>query len=220
VATYFQLDSAVFEAWLTSLGFTKTTFHNEVVFERQSKASPDIVIKVYSSSSIGDDSARDVGKDAIRSVAILYGKDGKTYPICKTSRVYRTTSQESIHQRTLQRIEEAEARCAEWKQNQDAKHTAPERSTPVEYMGAYVGSMGEELRRTVKVVARMPWNDKFMFTLRDKEGQGDTFCYWTEKDLLQVNETYDLRFKIVGHRVFKGVHQNTVKDVFGKRVVV
>lgn len=247
MATYFPLDSAAFESYLVSLGFTRGVFHNEVIFERPSVV-PNIVVKVYSSSAIGEGSARDVGRDAIRITAILNGKEGKTYPIYKGARVYRTTSQSSIHERTLARIVEAEERCVAWKAEQDAKRPYSPfdrtkwdkiseedekylRGTPVpivpkssvkieEYKGSYVGNIGEELRRTVKVVERKEWENKFLFTMRSYDAVADTFVYWAQEDKLQVGEVYDLRFTIVSHKTFNNLRQNTIASVFGKRVVV
>lgn len=209
MAHYVEVDSADFEAWLQSKGFARSVFHNEVVYSKPSQDVPGATVKVYTSSSTDASVARDVGKDAIRIVAI-FEKDGKVYPIYKGARVYRTTSQDSVKERTLIRITEAITRITEWKKEQEQKKP---------YAPQYVGELGQSLRGTLKVVERKPWQDKFLFTLRDKEGRGDVYCFWSERDLLKVGETYILRFKIIRHSIFNGVNQNTIADVFGKRVV-
>lgn len=114
MSTYIELDSNVFFAFLESKGFVKHITHgNEVVYERRHDRKLELIIRCYTGIRMSDGVSRGCGEDAIRVVAIL-DTGAKIYPIYKGSRVYRTTSQESVQERTLERLRDAYKRCNEW----------------------------------------------------------------------------------------------------------
>jgi len=222
MANYFPIDSAKFESFLQGLGFTRTVSHNEVVYERAHKSEPALKTKVYTSSRTGAESARDVGKDAIRIISILQ-KEGsdKSYPIFRGARVYRTTSQKSVEDRTAERIEEAETRCDQWLAERASKRFVPqhteENCQPCADAGEYFGKLGETVRLTLTVKDKTPWRDKFVFVMHDDVGH--VFTFWSEKQVLIVGETYDMSARIRGFRTWDGVRQTNLVDCKGKRVV-
>jgi hypothetical protein len=117
MGTYCQLNAEVFETFLQGMGFTRTVFCNEVVYVRNHDREPKIEIKCYTSISSNATVARGGGADAIRVVAVLNGKvagQDRSYPLYKGARVFRTTSQESVQQRTLERCREAYGRANQW----------------------------------------------------------------------------------------------------------
>jgi hypothetical protein len=234
-AHYIQLDSAVFEAFLVSHGFSRTISRDEVVFEKSHSKEPNLKVKVYTSSRVGSDVARDVGKDAIRCIA-LFERGEKTYPIFKGKRIHRTTSQSSVQERTLDRINAAFVRCDEWLAEQNVKSAqrraeieaerareqqtcsrSPAHKSNPELNGEAFGALREPARLTVKVVSRKPIGDKFLFTFQDDANH--TFVYWSKLDRLQVDETYDIGFVVVGWNTFQGRRQTIIDNVNGKRVV-
>lgn len=86
----------------------------EEVYERAHDKEPIYTVKVYSSIQRGADNAKKCGADAIRVVAILTAPgSGKTYPIFKSARVYRTGSVEAVLDRMMERARAAYARCNE-----------------------------------------------------------------------------------------------------------
>lgn len=118
---YVEVDSARLELFLQGLGFTREVHCNEVVYTRRHNLEPRLQIKVYTSIATGESVARKCGADAIRVVAVLNGKD-KVYPIFRGQRVFRTTSQESVQERVLERCRAAYARMNEWRKEQHAKN--------------------------------------------------------------------------------------------------
>jgi hypothetical protein len=257
MAHYVEIDSNKFEEFLSSQGFSRGIQGVEVVYFKPCKEDPRMVVKCYTSIKEGNDVARDCGKDAVRIVAVFVPVNGdKSYPLYKGSRVYRTTSQASVHQRTLFRIEEAFARCQEWREERLAKvrgvdpkliaacevaergyggrfvggiiagetghaETTPAPATRPVASGAssrHVGSLGCQMRMTVRVVSRLHMPDHVLFTMSDKEG--NILAYWSKKDLLQVNETYDIGFRVCGYNTFRDVKQTLVSDVVGKHVIL
>lgn len=215
-AHYIEIDSGKFAAFLESKGFSRSIVRDEVVYVRPHSKEQDLKTYVYTSSRVGDAAARNVGKDAIR-VIVLFEKNGKTYPIFKGTRIHRTTSFESVCERVMDRLDAAEARCFQWLEEQDRKRHAPLAKVNPELRSAYVGQLREQVRITVEVTARKPWSDKFLFTMKDADG--NTFIYWTEKDLLQVGRSYDLSATIKGYGTFAGVRQTEITDVRGKAVM-
>lgn len=212
-AHYVEIDTASFEEFLMKHGFSRSRFNNEVVYEKAFDAkNPNLKIKVFTSGSVGEQTAREVGQDAIRVVAI-FEKGERFYPIFKGKRVHRTTSLESVCERTLERIAAANARCEEWLVDQAARFPPP-----VQIRSQHIGTVGEELRLDVVVVERRPWQDKFLFTMKDDKG--NIYTYWTFRDSFQHNEKYSLRATVRAHTIFRGVHQTEVTKVFGKRVIV
>lgn len=83
----------------------------EEVYSRKHDLDPKYEIKVYSSIQRGAEEVRECGADAIRVVAILTGTNGKTYPIFKSARVFRTGSVEKVLDRMIERAREAYAAC-------------------------------------------------------------------------------------------------------------
>lgn len=229
MAQFVSLDANSFEAFFQHLGFTRSLSNYEVVYSKPYPSFPQISYKVYTSIREGDPVARDVGKDAIRTVAILTSGD-KTYPIFRGKRIHRTTSQASVESRIVDRISEATTRCEQWCAEQAAKRApkilSASSSTPNETgghpssantSGEHVGRLGDILRLTLVVSNRKEWNGKFLFTMKDKEG--NQFIYWTKKDVLQKDEMYDMRAKITGYNTFAGIKQTILSECAGKRVI-
>jgi hypothetical protein len=129
--------------------------------------------------------------------------------------VYRTGSQEGVFERVKDRIAQANERCDQWIAEQVARNTTLAPSP--EPKGDHVGAIGDKVRLTLTVVARKAWKDRFLFTMKDEAGH--TFTYWTNKDVLQPNETYDIGAEIRAHNVFAGVKQTELTACAGKRVV-
>lgn len=216
-AHYVEIDSNAFEVFLREQGFSRTVQCDEIVYIKPYSGKDHVVVKCYTSIKDGSANARDVGRDAIRIVAIF--DDGeKSFGLYKGARVHRTTSQESVHARTMSRIGEAFTRCKEWTQDQAAART-PKPTTQAQLPnGQHVGNVGDTLRLHVKVVKRKPWMQKFLFTMKTKDD--NTFIYWSDKDLLQEQEYYNLRCVVKGHNTFCGVRQTEIKDCVGKRVMM
>lgn len=208
------IDSEEFRKFLTAQGFSDGLSNNEVVFSKEHPNKIGLLVKIYSSIRVDSDTARGVGEDAIRTVALFTSAE-KTYPIFKGARVYRTTSQESVHSRVQDRIEKAFVRCNEW--IEQSKLTTQPKIQPT-ITGQHVGSIGDNIRLTVKVIRRKEYNNKFLFTMRDPKD--DCFIYWSEKDLLQPNEMYSIRATIKNHNSFCGQLQTELHNVFGKRVIM
>jgi len=123
---YIEIDSSQFETFLSDKGFVKSVQHHEVVFTRQHKNNPNIHIRVFTSIRAGQDqksqdTARARGTDAIR-IAAFFDNGERSFGVYKGPRVYRTGSQEKVHERTLERMREAYQRCTDWiKNNQNGK---------------------------------------------------------------------------------------------------
>jgi hypothetical protein len=118
MAHYFELDTERFTRFFLDKGFYATTPYSEIVFVRKHDHNPHLLIKVF--SSIAKSGVRECGGDAIRIVGIF--DDGKkNFPLFKGVRVYRTTSQESIEERTLIQMRLCYRRLNEF----NAKRVAP-----------------------------------------------------------------------------------------------
>lgn len=209
-----KIDSTLFETFLQSHGFTRTPDNNEIVYERPHKEEHKLFIKVYTSSGIDATSARDVGKDAIRVVAVLK-TDSQTYGIFKGTRVHRVTSQESVHHRTLERIELAMDHCSRWlaKRKADA---AQKQLTMQTSTGKHYGEIGDNVCLPLMVSDRKPWGDRFLFTFKHDEGY--TFTYWSFRDVLVVGNKYMVRAKIRAHTNFRGLNQTDLANCGGKQI--
>lgn len=208
------IDSEEFRKFLTAHSFSEGLSNNEVVFSKEHPNKIGLFVKIYSSIRTENATARGVGEDAIRTVALFINNE-KTYPIFKGVRVYRTTSQESVHSRVQDRIEKAFVRCNEWLEQSNKQTTSKTQPTQI---GKHVGCIGDDIRLTVKVIRRIPYSNKFLFTMSDPKD--DCFIYWTEKDLLQPNEMYSIRATIKNHNIFCGQLQTELHNVFGKRIVM
>jgi hypothetical protein len=122
MAHYFDLDPDRFKRFFLDKQFVETVSVRELVFIRKHDRNQSLWIKVY--SSLSSSGARECGGDAIRVIGIfddgafianrqfISGK--KNFALYNGARVYRTTSQESIEERTLERMRECYARLNEW----------------------------------------------------------------------------------------------------------
>lgn len=236
------VDSERFKLFLTGMGFSETIVHEELVFTKRSDVDANLVIKVYTSIAMGADVARAVGKDAIR-VVVIFDNGSKTFGVGKFSRVYRTGSHEKVEERTALRIQAAIDRCVEWKGEQATRQAAsnnvrnePTAKPPEPVIGGHVGAVGDELRIVATVISRKPWSNKFLFTMRGglcctidrgrtevvrtRDDSNDIFTYWSERDVLQAGETYDMRCVVRKHTTFRNVNQTEITKCVGKRVVM
>jgi hypothetical protein len=117
---FVSVDSEQFKSFLLDLGFHETVYNSEEVFVKSYEKFDKykFKIKVFTSIRENRQHARECGADAIKVCAILENKN-KIYGIAKLPRVYRTGSQELIHSRVKERINDAIKRCDEWmKKNQ------------------------------------------------------------------------------------------------------
>jgi hypothetical protein len=227
-AQFVSLDAGSFESFFQRLGFARSLSNYEVVYSKPYESFPQISYKVFTSIREGDPIARDVGKDAVRVVAILTSGN-KTYPIFRGKRIHRTTSQESVEGRIFDRLNEATKRCGEWCAEQNAKRSqiqsasspgSDETGEPEHHADAspgHVGRLGDTLRLVLTISSRKEYNGKFLFTMKDNEGH--QFIYWTEKDLLKEKEMYDIRAKITGYNTFRDIKQTILSECAGKRVI-
>ncbi len=108
---YVEVPAAAIRERLAAAGFRLVSQSGEEVYERPHDKDPKYTVKVY--SSIRGGVARECGGDAIRVVAILTSGNGKTYPIFRGQRVYRTGSVEAVLDRMTERAREAYKRCNE-----------------------------------------------------------------------------------------------------------
>lgn len=221
MARYVEIDSAVFEKFLADQGFTRTVSNFEVVYVKPFLPEPHVTIKVYTSIRIGDAVARDVGKDAIRVVAV-FDNGKKTFGLFKGARVYRTTSQESVQARTQERIVTAIARCQQWSENQRAGRPTFIAGEPKDIkaptLGEHFGAVGQKVRITVRVNTKKQYNESYLFTMQDEAGH--VFIYWSKRAVLQVGEMYDMSCTIKKHGSFAGNKQTELTNCAGKRVVM
>lgn len=219
------VNSADFEKFLSDKGFVRTESGDEVVYVKDHDQVSHLIIKVYTSIRIGAKAARAVGEDAIR-VCALFVKDEKTFGVGKFARVYRTGNQEGVFERTASRIEEATARCDEWLKEQAAKvrpslNVNPPRYGVVERIsGQHIGEVGQELALTLKVIKRLgPYaNGNYLFKMVDRAD--NTYIFWSNKNVIQENEVYDMHGTVKGHNSFNGLKQTELTNCRGKRVVV
>lgn len=198
---YIEVDRTQFENFLSSKGFSQSIVNKEIVYSRPHADNQNLFVRVYTSISTDNSVARTVGSDAIRVVCVL-DNGIKSYGIGKFPRVYRTGSQESVHARTYERILSAFQRCDEWLKERE---------------GSYIGNVGDELRRTVSVVGRKPYNNKFLFTMNDENK--NVLTYWSVRDLLQVGEMYDIKFFVKRHHTFQNKKQTEIDNVVGRRII-
>src|SRR5271154_1451368 len=120
MAHYTTIDSATFETFLRDKGFERTVSQNEVVYVLSYKGGSNLKVKVYTTITTGEATARACAADAIRCV-VVWDNGTKSFGVGKFPKVLRTTSQAAVHERVSERIELALARCAEWLKEQDAK---------------------------------------------------------------------------------------------------
>lgn len=206
-ARYVEINSEKLELFLQGKGFNRSLQHNEVVYSFAMSGAR--IVKVYTSIRVNDDTARGCGEDAIRVVAI-YDNGNKSFGIAKLPRVYRTGSQEKVHQRVAERIDDAIKRCNEWLQKQERQISMPTSS------GEHYGNVGDAVCLNLIVSDRKPWNDRFLFTLKDDADH--TFTYWSFRDVLKPGKKYMVRGRIRAHITFKGVNQTDLIECRGKEI--
>lgn len=103
---YNPVPSETIHAHLEEAGFTKGTAYNEVVYERPCHRLPSLIVRVYTSASVGSSKVKGCGKDAIRVVLLYKDPEGKTHGVKKAKKVLRTGKTEDILERMMER-----ARC-------------------------------------------------------------------------------------------------------------
>ena len=111
-----EIRSEVLESFLTKKRFRRTIQGAEVVYIRDSSRNPCVKMKVYTSITDGDTTARQCGSDAIR-VCVIYDDGKKNVGIGRFTPIHRTTSEESILQRLLERMLEAAKFADVWIDN-------------------------------------------------------------------------------------------------------
>jgi hypothetical protein len=112
-ARFVNVPADVMRAFLESKGFEPVTNRSkrEVVYERPHARDTRFKVLVYTSIANGSTTARKVGADAIRVVA-LFEPGGEQQPQArKFKRVFRTGTVEGVLDRTLERMREAYAKC-------------------------------------------------------------------------------------------------------------
>jgi len=112
MATRFvEVDRNSFIAALEAKGFSRDQeAYGEVVYVRQHHVDPTMFVKVYTSLPQNAGDSRACGQDAIRVLLMFKNpKSGKAGCLFKSSRVYRTGSQEKVIERTFERAREAYA---------------------------------------------------------------------------------------------------------------
>lgn len=117
---FVEVPAIAIRARLSAAGFRlMPAVRGEEVYERAHDKAPIYTVKVYSSIQRGQEEVRECGSDAIRVVAILTNPGtGKSYPIFKSARVYRTGSVEAVLKRMMERARAAYARCNEHRKEQ------------------------------------------------------------------------------------------------------
>ncbi len=228
MATFVQLDANAFTTFLADKGFTRTQSNDEVVYWKRAECNPDLMIKVYTSISLDSARARACGSDAIRVCCIFFAR-GKDFGICKLPRCHRTTSLESIQERVLLRINEAEAKAKEWTEREHAAKKARDSvssETVAKSLGVsqsqlqsvlekdYVGRVGEKVRLTLEVIRRGVYGSRFLFVLADEFNR--ECIYWSDKDLLRPGSRYALTATVKNHGVFNNRKQSELMDCVGK----
>lgn len=88
----------------------------EIVYIRDSSRNPCVKMKVYTSITNGNSTVRQSGSDAIR-VCVIYDDGKRNVGIGRFTPVHRTTSEESILQRLLERMLEAAKFADTWIDN-------------------------------------------------------------------------------------------------------
>jgi hypothetical protein len=127
---FVSVNSANFEAFLQSHGFERSIQGKEVVYIRRHRNPKlaNLQVKVYTTitailpGSNENHTARDCGDDAIRVIAIYDDGKGKSFPLGKFQRVYRTASaslsdsdrEQAVFTSTLDRMRLAYARLNDW----------------------------------------------------------------------------------------------------------
>jgi hypothetical protein len=100
---YNPVPSEIINKTLEDAGFEQGVAYKEVVYERPCHRLPSLVIRVYTSASVGKSQVKGCGKDAIRVVLLYKDPKGKTHGVKKAKKVLRTGKTEDILERMLER---------------------------------------------------------------------------------------------------------------------
>ncbi len=119
---FVQVPASAIFVFLESKGFTQAPMgkqsFKEVVYERPHHKDSRYKVLVYTSVSTGNSAARQLGKDAIRVVALFEqggpNHVGQVYSEArKQKRIFRTGTVEGVLERMLERMREAYAKCGD-----------------------------------------------------------------------------------------------------------
>ena len=110
---YNPVPSEIIHSTLKVAGFVEGVAYKEVVFDRPCHNLPSLIIRVYTSASVGSSKVKGCGKDAIRVVLLYKDPQGKTHGVKKATKVLRTGTTEDILKRMLDRAREMYA-FANW----------------------------------------------------------------------------------------------------------
>jgi hypothetical protein len=119
---FVDIDPAKLEAFLQTCGFGRRVVGKEVVYVRHNHHYHSVLVKVYTSLPADGGKARGAGKDAIR-VTVAYENEqqpfqGRTsFGIHKTTRVFRSGTEQDVLDRLYERMREAYAVSNEWIRN-------------------------------------------------------------------------------------------------------
>ncbi len=108
MSRFVEVPSSEMFGMLERAGFSRSLGRSraEVVYERAHHRNPSCKVLVYTSISTGEESARNVGTDAIRVVAI-FDNGERSWGLAKLPRVHRTGTVDAVLDRTLSRMREA-----------------------------------------------------------------------------------------------------------------
>ena len=115
--SYVAVPSQIIEDHLSGMGFTRGVKGREIVYTRSHKADESLIIHVYTSIRIGRDAVRGKGQDAIRVCLVWHGENASA-GMAKSTRVYRTGSEQAVLQRLTQRCREMYAKATELRHGQ------------------------------------------------------------------------------------------------------
>jgi hypothetical protein len=115
---YVQVNREKLEHFLQACGFSRRVVGGELVYMRENHHYSSIVVKVWTSLPKDGGDARGKGQDAIR-VTVAYESQipfkGRTsFGLYKTTRIFRTGSEEAILDRLYERMREAYAFSNDW----------------------------------------------------------------------------------------------------------
>jgi len=119
MSRFVDVPAAAIRERLAAAGFKLLETNGEEVYERTHDKDGRYTVKVYSSIKRGASRARKCGADAIRVVALFTPNTSHSppamlpRPICKSARVYRAGTVESVLGRMIERAREAYAVCNE-----------------------------------------------------------------------------------------------------------
>lgn len=110
---YNPVPSEIIHKALEDAGFEEEVAYKEVVFDRPCHRLPSLIVRVYTSASVGKAQVKACGKDAIRIVLLYKDPSGKIHGVMKAKKVLRTGTTEDILARMMDRAREM-YRFANW----------------------------------------------------------------------------------------------------------